>query len=136
MTTATKPVPAKRSPARKKPAAEPAPARRPRFPLDGPNARQRAILACLAELPKGNSLDRHGLSDRSGVHINWVVECLGAEGGKDCLADGRKKLIPAGLARAVELDVHDDGRKTRHYQLTAAGYKLAAKLAKEAKNSK
>lgn len=108
---APKPVKAKAKPSANGPACKP----------------QLRILAALAKA--GKPLSKEQLAARSKVHPNWIAEYVGtnAEGSEDFVRRSGeltsiKKLVPAKLARIVEVD--RDGVADRLYEATAAGKRV------------
>lgn len=112
-------------PAKKAPAAAKASTADPRTAaaraesLTKPQVR---ILATLAKLPAGNSLNGATLAERAEVPATWVV----GHTFKACGANTAPALCERAFAKAVEID--SDGRKERCYQITPAGRKVLAKI--------
>lgn len=88
---------------------------------------QLRILAALAKA--GRPLSKEEIMSKAAIPSTWVAEYLG--GTVNSVSDvvrGAKKLVPAGLARRVEIDV--DGATEVRHEVTAAGRKLVAKQPK------
>lgn len=97
-----------------------------------PSKGQLRVLALLAR-SKG-PLNRHAIADKAKVNPNEVVELLGSAA-STCdfvRGDGPKKLVPAGYAKAKELDV--DGKSERVYEITPAGRKVLERAEKAGTN--
>ena len=95
----------------------------------GPNRPQIRILQAMAKARK--PLTKAALAKASGVHVNWIAEYVGSKDGEPRVRQSGElkdlKLVPAGLAKLVSVDV--DGQSETMYDITAPGRKALEKAA-------